>query len=53
MDEQAQVQGAQEQQEQADRQWMWVDNVYDWMVDEHVNHETGEKFWSITTSHPV
>ena len=47
MDEQAQVQGAQEQQEQADRQWMWVDNVYDWMVDEHVNHETGEKFWSV------
>ena len=44
MDEQNQVQGT---QEQVEKEWMWVDNVYDWMVDEHTNHDTGEKFWSV------
>lgn len=48
MDEQMQAQEqAQDAQGRDESQWMWVDNVYDWMVDEHVNHETGEKFWSV------
>lgn len=47
MDEQAQVQGAQEHHEHDESQWMWIDNIYDWQVDEHTNGETGEKFWDV------
>ena len=46
MDEQMQGQ-VQDAQDSDERQWMWIDNIYDWQVSEHVNYETGEKFWSI------